>query len=198
MNYIDHFIKFCEESGELGLFILAFIESIISPILPDVLLLPLCFSSPDKAIYYSAITTLGSVMGGFIGYLVGRKIGPYAVQRIVPEKHINSIHTLVNNYGGWAVFWGAVAPIPYKFISLTSGALGINMRIFVLATVLGRSKRFLLIGILIQLFGPQVVELFHKYSNDSLLIIIAIIAIAFVYYQLKRRQKKNIKHHETC
>ena len=53
------------------LFILSVSESSFFPIPPDVMLLPMCLSNPTKAWRFALITTIGSVLGGVIGYLIG-------------------------------------------------------------------------------------------------------------------------------
>ena len=59
------------EWGLYGLIVAAFTESFISPILPDIILLPLMLAKPQDAIFLGVVTTLVSVAGGFIGYGIG-------------------------------------------------------------------------------------------------------------------------------
>ena len=54
-----------------ALFLLAFTESSFFPIPPDVLLIALALSAPTKAFRFAAWCTVGSVLGGMFGYLLG-------------------------------------------------------------------------------------------------------------------------------
>jgi undecaprenyl-diphosphatase len=116
--------------GLFGLIIASFTESFCSPVLPDVLLIPLAMAQPHNAIYYGGIATVVSVLGGFIGYGIGLKIGLPAAQKMIPAKYQEKIQGFVDSNAKWAVFLAAMAPIPYKFVSITAGALKINLPLF--------------------------------------------------------------------
>lgn len=181
---IDFFMNY----GVVGLFIVSFIESFISPILPDLLLIPMGLALPEKAIYYSVIATSASVLGGIVGYFIGNRVGMPVLQKYVPAKHIDTIHNWLEKYGGWAIFFAALAPIPYKFISISAGAFRINMVVFLLASVFGRGKRFLLEGVLIFYYGPKAVELIKNYSDNFIIGFLIIVAIGGVALLLMRKK----------
>ena len=67
--------------GVPALVAVAFIESSVFPIPPDVLLIALALSVPARAFRFAAWCTAGSVLGGMLGYLVGHGLwhvaGPY-------------------------------------------------------------------------------------------------------------------------
>lgn len=182
---MEQLISFFQNFGVLGLFIISFIESIFSPILPDLLLVPMALSVPEKAIYYSVIATTGSVLGGIVGYFVGNKYGILAVKKFVPDKYVVKISSWLDQYGGWAIFLAALAPIPYKFVSISSGVFRINMVVFLAASIFGRGKRFLLEGILIFYYGPQAIDLIKTYSNTfmigiTIFIVLLVVGIAVI------------------
>ncbi len=181
---IDFFMNY----GVVGLFIVSFIESFISPILPDLLLIPMGLALPEKAIYYSVIATSASVLGGIVGYFIGNRVGMPVLQKYVPAKHIDTIHNWLEKYGGWAIFFAALAPIPYKFISISAGAFRINMVVFLLASVFGRGKRFLLEGVLIFYYGPKAVELIKNYSDNFIIGFLIVVAIGGVALLLMRKK----------
>ena len=54
-----------------ALFILAAAESIFFPIPADVLLIALCVSKPKTSLRFAAVCTIGSVLGGAVGYSIG-------------------------------------------------------------------------------------------------------------------------------
>jgi len=57
--------------GVPALFTLAFMESSVFPVPPDVLLIALCLGSHKKWAWYAFLCTLGSVIGGLFGYTIG-------------------------------------------------------------------------------------------------------------------------------
>jgi membrane protein YqaA with SNARE-associated domain len=180
------------EWGLTGLLIAAFTESFISPVLPDMLLIPLALANPHKAIYYGLAATIVSILGGLIGYLIGLKIGLPATRKFIPAKYLDKIHNTVQENALWAIFLASLSPIPYKFVSITAGALKINMTVFLVISILGRGKRFLLEGVLIYFFGPQAVEMFTQHKDNLLIIsLLVILAAAIVTYVIKRSKKAN-------
>lgn len=183
---MDQIIDILQNFGMIGLIIVSFTESFISPIIPDLLLIPMALSAPEKAIYYAAVATIASILGGIIGYLMGRRFGLPIVKRFVPDKYSDSIRYWVTNYGGWAIILASLAPIPYKFISISAGVFRLNMTIFILASIVGRAKRFLLEGILIFYYGPQAIELMKKYTDDTIIAAAILLCIVLVIFKLKR------------
>ncbi len=178
------------EWGLTGLLIAAFTESFISPILPDLLLIPLALANPQHAIYYGLAATAVSILGGLIGYLIGLKIGLPATRKFIPAKYLEKIHNTVQENALWAIFLASLSPIPYKFVSITAGALKINMPVFLFISLLGRGKRFLLEGVLIYYFGPQAVEMFTQHKDDMLIISLLIIIAAGIFAYVTKRSKK--------
>ena len=191
---MEQLIALVESYGLVGLFVISFIESFISPILPDVLLIPMALANPDQAIYYSIVATGASVLGGFIGYGIGFRFGLPIMQKVVPPQHVETIHGWLEKYGGWAIWLAAMAPIPYKFVSITAGVFKVNLFVFTVASVLGRAKRFLLEGILIYYYGDQAVELIASYTKDFLHGFLFLVVLGLAYFawhriKAKRRQR---------
>lgn len=185
-------IGFFESFGIWGLFLISFIESFISPILPDVMLIPMMLSMPDKAVYYSAVVTTASVLGGFIGYGIGARFGQLALNRFVPEQYTAKIKYWFDRYGGWAIFLAAMAPIPYKFVCISAGTFRTNIFVFTIASVVGRSKRFLLLGILFHYYGPAALKMLNMIPEQWVLLgLLAMTMIlgAFYYRKYSRRRK---------
>lgn len=173
--------------GLIGLAIAAFTESFCSPILPDLLLIPLAMANPENAIYYGCVATITSVLGGFIGYGIGNKVGLPAAKKMIPAKYEERIQKVAEKNAKWGIFLAAISPIPYKFVSITAGALKIKFPVFVGASILGRAKRFLLEGILIFYFGAKAEQIFTHYTGEILIISLAVVgAIATGVYFVRR------------
>ena len=97
------------------------------------------------------------------------------------------IRSWLDQYGGWAIFLAALAPIPYKFVSISSGVFRINMVVFLAASIFGRGKRFLLEGILIFYYGPQAIDLIKTYSNTFMIGITIFIVLLVVGIAVMRK-----------
>jgi len=162
----------------------SFIESSVFPIPPDPLLMALGLSKPNKAILYAIICSVASIAGGLVGYLIG-----WAIWEIVSEfflTYLFSVDTF--NYVGikynenafLAILGAAFTPIPYKVFTITAGVFKINLAIFILASSIGRSARFLIEGSLIYFFGEKIRDFIEKYLN-LLSIIFFILLLVGIY-----------------
>jgi membrane protein YqaA with SNARE-associated domain len=58
-------------TGVWALFFIAVAESSFFPIPPDIFLMVLCIAVPRKSFRYAAICSVGSVLGGMLGYGLG-------------------------------------------------------------------------------------------------------------------------------
>lgn len=179
--------------GLIGLVIAAFTESFCSPILPDIILIPLAMAQPENAIYYGIVATVVSVVGGLIGYGIGNKIGLPAAKKMIPAKYQDKILNGAEQNAKWGIFLAAMSPIPYKLVSITAGALKINLPVFIGASLLGRAKRFMLEGILIYYYGAKAEYFFMHHSDKIFIISLAVVVVLAAGIYLARRFKRQVK-----
>lgn len=191
MDYFQSLLTFFQQNSELGVAILSFLDACISPIVPDIIFIPASIANPENALKLAWIATFAATFGAFFGYFIGYQFSDYAQRKIIPKKHMDYVRNLVDKYGVWAVFWGAMAPIPYKFVAISAGILRLNLGLYAIATFLGRAKRFLIIGIPVHYFGPTVIPLVLEYSKQAaiLLAILLVIFIAYLYYRKKQNKQ---------
>lgn len=161
--------------GMWALFLLAFCESSFFPIPPDILLIALAVAVPKRSIRYALVCSIGSVLGGCFGYLIGWRFMEAMGNKIIMfynfSDKFNYIRELYQHYDAWAVGVAGFTPIPYKVFTILAGAFRINFPVFLFASLVSRSARFFLIGGLIYWFGPKVQSFIEQYFN--------ILAIAF-------------------
>ena len=155
--------------GTWALFLLSFAESSFFPIPPDVLLIAKCVARPERSFKYALVSSVGSVLGGCLGYLIGWQFMASLGSRIVEfyglSDKVAYIETLYNTYDAWAVGIAGFTPIPYKVFTIAAGMFKINFTVFVLASMASRSARFFLVGGLIYLFGPRIQRFIDRYFD---------------------------------
>lgn len=170
--------------GSWALFLLAFAESSVFPIPPDVLLIALAISIPARSFTYALICSAGSVLGGIGGYIIGQYfmqlIGSHILDFYGLTEQYHSIGTLYNRYNAWAVGIAGFTPIPYKVFTISAGAFNINFPVFVLASVVSRSARFFLVGSLIYFFGPAIRGFIERYFNILAVVFVVLLIGGFV------------------
>jgi membrane protein YqaA with SNARE-associated domain len=149
-----------------SLFTVSFIESSFFPIPPDVMLIPMVLAERAKAWFFALVATVGSVLGGVFGYLIGfflfDAIGKPMLEFYGYADKFEKFAAQYNEYGAWIVFFFGVTPFPYKVITIASGATSLNIAVFMLASVLSRGLRFFIVAALLHWFGPPIRDFIEK------------------------------------
>ena len=157
-------------SGTIALGALAFAESSFFPIPPDVLLIALCTANPEKAFTYAFVCSIGSCMGGCLGYGIGRYAEPLGM-RVIRFFKCEAQFDKVRKYYGKNAFWGisvaGFTPIPYKVFTIAAGICYKTVSIFTLigASAMSRSARFFIVAGIIYMIGDTAKEYIEKYFN---------------------------------
>jgi membrane protein YqaA with SNARE-associated domain len=129
---------------------LSFAESSFFPIPPDVMLAPMCMAQPARAWRFAALTTVASVLGGLLGYLIGQFAYDLIAPLVGPGGHYQATFARAEawfeRWGVWAVFLAGFSPIPYKIFTISAGVLSMALLPFVLASAVGRGARFFLVA----------------------------------------------------
>ncbi|WP_029407592.1 YqaA family protein [Thiomicrorhabdus sp. Milos-T2] len=147
---------------------LSFAESSFFPIPPDVMLMPMSLAQPNKAFYYAWLTTIFSMLGGLLGYVIGY----WAMDLLQPliedlgyQGKLAQINNWFNEYGVWIVFIAGFSPIPYKLFTISAGASGMALLPFMVASFIGRGARFFLVASLMRWGGKKMEESVRKWVD---------------------------------
>lgn len=149
--------------GILALFAIAVAESSFFPIPPDGLLIALCLASPETAFLFALVCSIGSVLGGALGYLIGIKGGRPLLKRWFKSEKVRLVEDYYQRWDVWAVGVAGFTPIPYKVFTISAGVFELNFLRFILTSMVSRSARFFLVALLFYFFGETLRDLFEKY-----------------------------------
>ncbi len=168
----------------LSLFLLAMAEASFFPIPPDVLLIALCISIPGRAFRYALVCSVGSVLGGCLGYLIGyglfEAVGRPIINFYGLWDEFNYVSTRYNENAFLAVVVAGFTPIPYKLFTIAAGVCKINFLTLVLASALSRSARFFAEGALIYFFGERVKIFIERYFNILSVVFVVLLVLGYV------------------
>ena len=165
---------------------LSFAESSFFPIPPDVMLAPMCMAQPQKAWRYALFTTLSSVLGGLLGYLIGYYafdlIEPWLSQSHYWDKYLVA-REWFGEWGFWAILVAGFSPIPYKVFTIAAGTLAMSLPIFIIGSILGRGGRFFLVAGLMAWGGPAMEARLRTYVERIGWAVVVAAVIAFLYFR---------------
>ncbi len=131
----------------------ATIEAFIPFAPPDIMLTAMVLSRRERAWFYAAVCTAGSVFGGMIGYAIGFFLTGAATKILALSGHPNalaSFQQLFAQYGLAVILIKGFTPVPYMLVTLASGIAHFNFAVFVAASCVTRGGRFFLEAALLQ------------------------------------------------
>lgn len=188
-------------SSSAALFVLSFAESIIFPVPPDVLLIPLVLGNRRKWLRYASLCTVASVAGAIAAYLIGwlawtaveqYAYGWFGWAGLKPE-YFDTATELFATYNFWIVFTAGFTPLPFKVFNVVAGILGpessnplLFVTVFLIAATTSRGARFFLVSGLMRAFGARITPFVDKYFNWLALLFTAMLVGGFATIKFLR------------
>ncbi|GAB3388868.1 YqaA family protein [Lysobacter fragariae] len=170
---------------------LSFVEAIIFPVMPEVMLAPMCVGKPKSGFWFATLSLAGSMAGALVGYALGH----YAFEAIKPLfAALGMLHGIESGIAivqakmaesPWAVFTflvvGGFMPIPMKVFTWASGIVGVPLLQYFLSMLIGRGKRVYLLAAAIRIGGPRAEETLRRYIEPIGWAAIALLAAAVIW-----------------
>ena len=144
----------------------SFAESSFFPIPPDVMVVPMVLARRDRAFTIATVCTVASVVGGMFGYGIGYflydTMGQWLIGLYGLEKGAQEFQEWYTEWGTAVILIKGLTPIPYKLVTIASGAAHFNLMAFFLASVVTRGVRFFAIAALLRIYGEPVQAFIEK------------------------------------
>ena len=179
------------KSSKYYLAVVSFVESSFFPIPPDVMVIPMVISKRNNYVKIFLITTIFSVLGGILGYLIGAFFFDLGTQIMSLYGYENKLNNIKNNltdsdgFYAWLsiLFLAGFTPLPYKVFTIASGLIGFDFFIFILISLISRGLRFFLVSYLSYKFGNLFTNFMDKHGSKWFTIIgILIVIIGIIVY----------------
>ena len=183
------------KSSKYYLAAVSFIESSFFPIPPDIMVIPMVISKKGDFFKIFLITTIFSVLGGILGYLIGAFFFDVGMQVMTfygyEEKLINLKNDLTNSEGFYAwlgiLFLAGFTPLPYKVFTIASGLIGFNILIFILISLISRGLRFFIVSYLSYKFGDLFSQFMERHGAKWFSIVgILIVILGIIIYLISK------------
>lgn len=156
------------KTAEYWLAAIAFVESSIFLIPADVLFIPMAIARRDRAYRYALVATIASVLGGIAGWLIGH-YAYEAVARPILEFYgkLDAFESLRTSSNRDAVLLmlvtsGLAHLPPIKVVTILSGALDVDLGLFIASAVIARGARFFALAWLLRRYGPSIQDFIEK------------------------------------
>ncbi len=160
--------------------VISFTESSFFPIPPDALLVPMALARPDRAWRFALICTIASVVGGALGYLIGYAVFDQLARPLIQlygyGEKFAAFQSLYAEYGLWVILIKGLTPIPYKIVTIASGAAHFDFWVFMAASVATRGARFFLVATLLHFYGDAV----RDFIDRRLTLVTTLVALGVV------------------
>lgn len=149
-----------------GLAAVAFVQSSIFPIPPDVLMIAMIIATPSRAFLIAGVATAASVAGAVAGYAIGfgafETIGRPVLAFYGLESYFAAFAARYNDWGAWVVLVAGVSPFPFKVITILSGATQLSLPVFVIASLIARALRFFVLAALLWHYGTSISDFIER------------------------------------
>ncbi|MBI1954578.1 MAG: DedA family protein [Proteobacteria bacterium] len=164
--------------------IISFAESSFFPLPPDLLIIPMVLAQRHLAWRLAWLCTLTSVIGGIVGYGIGyfmfETLGEWIINTYNLHSAFEKFQIEFHHWGFWIIALKGLTPIPYKLVTIASGVAQLDMKTFLIASIIARGFRFYLLSFLLWFFGPWAKDFIEKYLNLVLILSLAIIVLGFL------------------
>ncbi len=143
-----------------ALALVAFVESSVFPIPPDILIIPMVLAARKQAWRVAAVAAAASVLGGLLGYWIGaglyETVGKPLLAFYGYGAKFEAFREAYNEWGAVIVFTAGFSPLPYKVFTIASGVAELNLAVFLVASMVSRGGRFFLVAALLWYFGEPI------------------------------------------
>ena len=166
----------------------SFIEASFFPIPPDVMLIPMVLMNPSRAWLFALVATAFSVLGGIFGYIIGtfsyEHIAEPLLYSLGKEAQMVDFSNKYNEIGFWAVITAGISPIPYKVVTIMSGATNLNFAVFLGASMASRGVRFFVVAGLLHFYGHEIRDFIERYLNWVFMLFVILLVGGFIGVKL--------------
>ena len=183
--------------GAWGVFVVAALDGAAVGLPMDVVIGGYVAQNHARLLLYVLMGAAGSALGSLVVYAIGYKGGEELLRKRVSAERFEKLHAAFEKHPFWSLMFPAMLPppTPFKLFALGAAVAEMSISHFLLAIFLGRTVRFLVLGILVVKFGPGIVHtltIFFSHHFHWVLIAIAVALAAWLVIRRWKSRRKNL------
>ena len=179
--------------GIWGVFALAALDGAAVGLPLDLVVAGYVANNHHLLLLYVVMAAAGSAVGSLVIYAIGYKGGEEFLRKRVSAERFERLHAGFEKHPFWSLMFPAMLPppTPFKLFALAAAVTEMSLGHFFVAIFLGRTVRFLLLGILVIKFGPQIVNtLVGVVAHGFSWVLIAAGVGVIVWFTVRRARRK--------
>jgi len=194
--------KAAHPHAEWWLAFFAFVEASFFPIPPHPVLGLMCLAEPKRAVRFATIATLASVAGGMLGYAIGWGLYDVVGTQLLAVLGLTDSFPVaacyLREYGAEIIMIKGATPIPFKLLTITAGFVGMNIGIFLMASLVSRSISFMIVGVAFRLFGRPIKAFIDKYLGLATAGFVVLVVAGFMAITLINGGEGTAETQQKC
>lgn len=181
--------------GVWGVFAIAALDGAAFGLPLDIVVAGYIAQNHHLFLVYVLMAASGSAIGSLVIYGIGYAGGEELLRKRVSPARFEKLHAAFEKHPFWALMFPAMLPppTPFKIFALGAAVAEMSISHFALAIFLGRAVRFLVLGILVIKFGPEVVHTVGVLFTHHLHWLLIAIAAGLCVWLLLRRRRRSRK-----
>jgi membrane protein YqaA with SNARE-associated domain len=199
MNSVKHILSrytgflwaILQPLGVWGVFAVAALDGAAVGLPMDVVVGGYVAQDHKRLLLYVLMAAAGSALGSLVIYAIGYKGGEELLRKRVSAARFEKLHTAFDKHPFWSLMFPAMLPppTPFKLFALGAAVAEMSISHFLLAIFLGRTVRFLVLGILVLKFGPGVIHTLRIFFSHHFHWVLIAVAVALAVWLVLRRRK---------
>ena len=180
--------------GAWGVFVVAALDGAAVGLPMDLVIGGYVAQNHARLLLYVLMGAAGSALGSLVVYAIGYAGGEELLRKRVTPERFEKLHAAFEKHPFWSLMFPAMLPppTPFKLFALGAAVAEMSVGHFLLAIFLGRTVRFLVLGILVVEFGPGVVHTIRIFFSHHFHWVLIAIAVGLAAWLVWQRRKSTV------
>jgi len=156
------------------------------PLVTDPFLVGAVLADRVRVVRIVLATTIASVLGGVFAYYSAALFIEVIFKLLTPNM-VDQFNSLIATNSGVSTFAltmaGAVTPVPYTMACWVVGVLKGNILVFIVASIIGRGARYVIVGYSVYKFGPLAISYAKRYLGIASIVTLVLVGL-FVWHKM--------------